>query len=532
MFFGRCTDRRVATSNSVSSRITVCLLLTGLLVGCGETSSPLAEIYAGYEPSGDWSQPEATPVAWQPTADQETNDLPPLLELAAPMPVEESSSGEVFPAPHPPQAVQEPEVAQENSQNQHWSFPANQENNTNRDFSILVRLPPVEETTQASRKSSKQLIAHLLPPQPIAVAQVPSRQPPLAISDREFSPTPALAEIQTQTAPLVVAIAPAAKKSPVPVLTELSEQQRLLATLSRNSSSAVTGVLTDSRINDLAKKKIQHAYAMASRGALYVARQKLIEVLRMISQSKDAQQGTPERTKALAAGLRALREAEDFAPQGTQLEAELDITVLCASHRTPLAKQSKTTNLLPRLMMDRYFRYAQLQLAMSVAGEPAGSMALHALGKLNCQLGRVEPEKNRLADRHAIAYQQAALLAHNQNHLAAHELGVLLASSGHFAEAEQLLKQVAARESNAVVYRNLARVQEELGQPEQALASRDFARQLSHQGATGTNNVHWVPTEQFAQGSLRVPHYTTARRPATQQAQLVVPGSRPSTQRR
>ncbi len=333
----------------------------------------------------------------------------------------------------------------------------------------------------------------------------------------------------------------------LPALEDLAQQEQLLAMLSRDSSSAVTGVLTDERVNELAKTKIQQAYTMAGRGASYVAQQELIEALRMISQAKDAQRGTPCRTQALAAGLRALREAEDFAPRGTQLEAELDIAVLCASHRTPIAKQSESANLLPSLMMDRYFRYAQLQLALSVAGEPAGSMALHALGKLHSQLGRVEPTKHRLADRHAIAYQQAALLAHNQNHLAAHELGVLLATSGHYAEAEHLLKHVAARESNAVVYRNLARVQEKLGQPEQALASRDQARLLSQQGVTGTKNVQWVSPDQFAQGVTPITRYTTAHRPRPTTPQvaapapnravnpLVVPGTRQAmrpTQRR
>ena len=74
------------------------------------------------------------------------------------------------------------------------------------------------------------------------------------------------------------------------------------------------------------------------------------------------------------------------------------------------------------------------QLAAAVAGEPAGSMALHALGKLDSQLGRIEPQHPQ-ADRRAFALQQAALLARDDNHLAAHELGVLLAESGHYVEA-------------------------------------------------------------------------------------------------
>jgi tetratricopeptide (TPR) repeat protein len=219
----------------------------------------------------------------------------------------------------------------------------------------------------------------------------------------------------------------------------------------------------------------------------------------MISQAKDAQQGTPEHSQALAAGLRALREAKDFEPYGTQLEAELDIHVLCASHRTPIAQREDAENLLPRLMMDRYLRYAQLQLAWSVAGEPTGSMALHALGKLNSRLARVEPDNHRLADRYAIAYQQAALLAHNQNYLATHELGVLLAASGHLEESQRLLQDVSRRSPNAIVYQNLAYVQEKLGQPNAAGANRNYAQQLRQQGMTGTHGVRWVAPEEFVQ---------------------------------
>ncbi|NOZ39710.1 MAG: hypothetical protein GXP24_05730 [Planctomycetes bacterium] len=607
------------------SRYTFCPISVGFLVsaslltGCGETSHPSADISADYVPAWSQTRVEATLVAQQSVPQQETKGSPhhpdphhpdhpemaALIPLAAYPYENEEDSPTYLLSDLTQEQKSENDNGNEHEQDQLWAFPTNAVGDTTRDFSILVPLPSVNETVldevaleelaateevilefptldetvgveiqtpvmpviqpvKQPEISDEQPIAQLLPPQPIAIAQVESHEPrppsldiaaardiaardaaardtaardaaardavARDVSAKNVSPTTDFTEIMPDLFAFV-------ETPPQPVLVELAEQKQLLAALLRDSSSAVTGVLTDSRVNELAKTKIQHAYAMASRGALYVARKELIEVLRMISQAKDALQGTPKRTKALAAGLRALREAEDFAPRGTQLEAELDIAVLCASHRTPIARQEDSSNLLPRLMMDRYLRYAQLQLALSVAGEPAGSMALHALGKLNSQLGRVEPEKNRLADRHAIAYQQAALLAHNQNYLAAHELGVLLATSGHFAEAEQLLKHVAAREPNAVVYRNLSRVQEKLGQSDQALGSRDHARQLGRQGVTGTNNVQWVSPDQFVQGAMsKIPRYTAAQRPMAQrppappQSQLIIPGSRQAAQ--
>ena len=67
------------------------------------------------------------------------------------------------------------------------------------------------------------------------------------------------------------------------------------------------------------------------------------------------------------------------------------------------------TGLMPQQLADLYFRYAQLQLAGDVAGEPAGSMALHALGKVYSQLGRTERELNPQADRRACEVAQQVL---------------------------------------------------------------------------------------------------------------------------
>ena len=51
-------------------------------------------------------------------------------------------------------------------------------------------------------------------------------------------------------------------------------------------------------------------------------------------------------TRVLAAGLRALDEAEDFIPDGIQLEADLDVEIVASSHRTPVL-QDRTEQILP-----------------------------------------------------------------------------------------------------------------------------------------------------------------------------------------
>src|SRR5690606_19282929 len=143
-----------------------------------------------------------------------------------------------------------------------------------------------------------------------------------------------------------------------------------------------TGSPTGAMVTERAQAKIRRGYALAHRGANYAARNEFLEVLRMIAEAKDQKHGARRRTVALANGLRALDEAGDFAPRGAEFDVNVSMKVIVSSHRTTVAKTPAAAKLMPQQLADLYFRYAQLQLAGSVAGEPAGSMALHALGKL------------------------------------------------------------------------------------------------------------------------------------------------------
>jgi tetratricopeptide (TPR) repeat protein len=281
-----------------------------------------------------------------------------------------------------------------------------------------------------------------------------------------------------------------------------SEERQLLNVIERETLTATTGVLTDARLEQECREKIASAFALAQRGASFAARQELIEVLRKISQAKDSREGSRTRSASLAAGLRALEEAEDFAPRGTQLEAELALEIVCASHRTPLARELDLTTMLPSQMMERYNRYAQIKLAVAVAGEPSGSMALYTLGKLNSQLKATDPEQHPLATRRAVAFQQAALLAHNDNYLAAHELGLLLAETGHFPEAKHLLAQVVTQQPNVMVYRNLARIEEAMGDHAQAQLCRAEGERLAQLGRGPQGNIAWVSKQEFSRNQM------------------------------
>ncbi|RIK74290.1 MAG: hypothetical protein DCC67_16770 [Planctomycetota bacterium] len=348
-----------------------------------------------------------------------------------------------------------------------------------------VPLPPVEPSADEQADSPR-----LLPPVELPLdgytewfggSREAAAQPPLSTDHR--SPV-----ADQPSAPQPASDRPSADDA------HNSDARQLL----REASAAATGLPTSAVVTERAQAKIRCGYALAQRGANFAARSEFLEVLRMLAEAKDRQHGAARRTLALTNGLRALDEAADFAPRGSGLDSPGNLKVVLSSHRTPVAQAPECEALLPQQLADMYYRYAQVQLGAAVAGEPAGSMALHGLGKLYNQIARVEPEKCPSADRRAFTLQQAALLARDDNHLAAHELGVLLAEAGHYRESEILLAQVAAREPNPVVFRNLARVQRKLGREQAAQGSDEQARMLAERDRSASGPVVWVAPEALA----------------------------------
>ena len=349
--------------------------------------------------------------------------------------------------------------------------------------------PPASDAASATAAGPT-----LLPPQPISESFTEWEEPATPLADASVTPTPELPPPPVADPDQPVTMPPTVNVTSDEQGQSLSpEADELLA----DAGATVTGHPTGAVVSEQAQAKIRRGYKLAQRGAYFAARAEFVETLRMIAEAKDQKRGASRRSTALANGLRALDEAADFAPRGTSIESRLDIDVIIASHRTPVAKEAGT-RLMPQQLSDLYYRYAQLQLGAAVAGEPAGSMALHALGKLYSQVGRAEPQRIAQADRRAFALQQAALLARSDNHLAAHELGVLLAEMGHLVDSEYILAQVASREPHPVVYRNLARIQRKLGREELALASEQQARVLTEQGVSSMNGIVWVDPQTLA----------------------------------
>lgn len=246
---------------------------------------------------------------------------------------------------------------------------------------------------------------------------------------------------------------------------------------------------------------VRRGYALAQRGAMFAARAEFVQVLRRIVQVKDAAANSDAHAQALASGLRAIDEAEDFVPDGVRVEAELDVRIVASSHRTPVLS-NHAEGVSPHEAVARYHRYAQEQLAAAVAGEQAGSMALHGLGKVSATLaerGNGDP----VLVRNALTMYSASLAACPTNPLSANELGVLLVREGRVEEAARLFERTIDLAPSATAYHNLATAQGKLGFHGEAAANEAESQRLAaFERSTGAVSrragVEWVTPEQMS----------------------------------
>ncbi len=267
------------------------------------------------------------------------------------------------------------------------------------------------------------------------------------------------------------------------------------------------------RIAREADRQTQHGFELAGRGAYFAARSEFIGALRLVAQGLDAEHQTTTHSRSLAAALAAIKEAEDFIPKGPQLEGNLDVAAIIGAHRTPVLKSAETESLTPLVALKCYFTFAQEQLASAVGREVAGSMALHALGKLYAALAVHQRSGVRAAEPKAMTYYQAALLACPGNHMAANDLGVLLARCGNYRQAQTMLKHSLSMHQESTCWHNLAAVYRRLGRAGLAQRADRHSAAVQHVEiarrkalSSGSRQpVRWVDPKTFAQSNSKNP---------------------------
>jgi tetratricopeptide (TPR) repeat protein len=281
---------------------------------------------------------------------------------------------------------------------------------------------------------------------------------------------------------------------------------------------AITHPAMNSELTNQLLPAVQRGYNLAQHGAFFAARTEFIQVLRRVAQAKDAGSNSDTHARALAAGLRALDEADDFVPQGAQLEAELDVRKTASSHRTSVMRDYPE-EVLPQDAVVLYHTYAQQELSIAASGEQAGSMALYGLGKVNARLAERRDDDVELT-RGAMTMYLAALNACPDNNLAANELGVLLCRTGHAAEAIDRFTRAIDLAPNATAYHNLAVAQQKLGMTGQASANEEESQRIAaldrSKGAVSRRaGVEWVSPGEMARVSQPVAPSPLVPSPAT-----------------
>jgi tetratricopeptide (TPR) repeat protein len=261
-----------------------------------------------------------------------------------------------------------------------------------------------------------------------------------------------------------------------------------------------------------ADRQVRHGFELAGRGAYFAARSEFIGALRLVAEGLDTEQETSLHGRALAAGLLAVREAEDFLPSGSRLEADLDLASIIAGHSTPVLKDG-AEQATPMIALKCYFTFAQEQFSAAAGHEIAGSMALHALGKLHAALAQKKGVSVVAPQTKAMVFYQAAMLVYSKNYMAANDLGVLLARCGNYAAAQAMLEHSLSLCRQSTGWRNLAVVYRQEGQA--ALSARasqqatllrqaELARRRMS-SATASDLVQWVDPQTFAQTAMNTP---------------------------
>lgn len=251
-----------------------------------------------------------------------------------------------------------------------------------------------------------------------------------------------------------------------------------------------------------AEQHVQQGNAMAARGASFVARREFVTALRQLAEALDAVEGGTRHVQYLTSGLTALKEADDFLPKDTELTSMLPVADVVGGHDTPVVKNSPQEEITTSQARQMYYTYAQEQLAAVAPGEVVASKALFSLGKLYTVMGQRNDGQIRAPAPVAMVYHHAAILTDARNHLAAHELGVLLARHGRLDRAKELLRHAVLLSPQVTSWRNLALVHQWSHQPEMArLALAEAEKLIESRPTQSAAPIRWVSARELAQTS-------------------------------
>lgn len=256
-------------------------------------------------------------------------------------------------------------------------------------------------------------------------------------------------------------------------------------------------------VAEQARAQVLEGIGLAERGAFFSARSNFVNALRTIAQALDGDSQSPVHAEALAMGLDALQEADDFAVRGDARTAATDVATVASSHRTPALTTEQAATATPNDAMRAYYSFAAEALSRCGGSSATAAETLFQLGKLQSFLVEQDVTAATAAIPRSTALFHAALAVSPRHARAGNELGFLLAKSGDYANARSMLQRAVASEPLAEAWHNLAIVHERLGETDLATQARDrFAAIAAVQGGTdaalgsqASPRVTWVAPE-------------------------------------
>lgn len=275
------------------------------------------------------------------------------------------------------------------------------------------------------------------------------------------------------------------------------------------------------------KSMLAAASTLANRGAQFAARKQFEKIMRVTCQALDAQVGRSAHSLALARGLRAIEEAEDFGLNGESAESDLKLGGFIAGHDTPVLKETPPAQVTALLAMQAYYRYAIEQLSIAGNNESISSEILFSLGRIEALLSLKTGDIAGGGPK-ALAFYHAALAVDPNNGRAANELGVMLARRGRLQEARNMFVQAVSSQPTAVL--NLSKVYRQLGDVHRAQQCTRQAQMIVAKNPAAfsrgpESGVRWVDHTTFIRdgaGSDVSPAATPIRR-ASSDASLTKP---------
>jgi len=330
-------------------------------------------------------------------------------------------------------------------------------------------------------------------PQATQAAPLPAQAPTIALVEPEPQAEPApIQPMPVQPAPVAAQPAPAIAPQqiaaqPIAPTAPVTTAMPAMAPMAPSPAMAATLAQVDQRV--------RHAIQLAEKGALFASRKEFTTAITLIAQARDVDGRTLQNTKAAAAAFRALQEANDFVGNGL---AQVEVSRVLPGHQTPVLKQINVSDMPPVIAAQHYYGYAKEQFVVAVGPGPVGSIALYGLAKI-IVAGAGQNAQAMQYSGPAMALYQAAVVCEPQNFRAAHELGVLLASSGQLELAREMLLGSTLNASQPTMWKNLAVVQSRLGDQQAAVAAQQRAQVLEQTNPVSkAPPVQWVDPATFA----------------------------------